>query len=510
MAIARTHSATLVGVTGHPVEVEADLSAGLPGLTFTGLPDTTVVEARDRVRAAIVNSGAPWPNRRITVALLPADVRKAGSIFDVALAVAVLAAAGTVPSAPLGSAAWIGELGLDGQVRAVRGVLPAVLALARAGITRIVVPAANAAEAALVPGLDVRAASHLCDIVAWLRGEGEAPPQAERGPEAPKGSVADLGDVLGQVVPRRALEVAAAGAHHVFLRGSPGSGKTMLAERLPGILPALDDDQALEVTGIHSVSGRLPAGGPLLRVPPFQAPHHTASVAALVGGGSGLARAGAISLAHRGVLFLDEAPEFAPMVLDALRQPLESGRVVLHRSGGAVTYPARFLLVLAANPCPCAAARDRDCSCPSLARRRYQHRLSGPLRDRVDISVTVDQVARADLMAGDARGESSDLVAARVVTARRAAAERWAGHGWATNAEAAGSVLRSRPWRPSRAALVDVEAAIDSGRLSARGYDRVLRLAWTVADLTGVTVPGPGEVGEALYYRLDSSVPVAA
>nr|MDQ6936921.1 YifB family Mg chelatase-like AAA ATPase [Actinomycetota bacterium] len=434
MAIARTHAATLVGVTGHAVEVEADLSAGLPGLTFTGLPDTTVVEARERVRAAVVNSGAAWPNRRITVALLPADVRKAGSIFDVALAVAILAAAATVPAAALADCAWVGELGLDGQVRPVRGVLPAVMALARAGITKLVVPAANAAEAALVPGLDIRAASHLREIIGWLRSEHGPPPRAERGAEHPALPGPDLGDVVGQGVPRRALEVAAAGGHHLFFRGAPGSGKTMLAERLPGILPPLDDEQALEVTAIHSVSGRLAPGAPLLRLPPLQAPHHTATVAALVGGGSGLARAGAISLAHRGVLFLDEAPEFAPTVLDALRQPLETGRVVLHRSGGAVIYPARFLLVMAANPCPCGVPRERDCSCPSMARRRYQQRLSGPLRDRIDIQVDVAPVARAELMATDPCAEASSAVAGRVAAARSAAAARWARFGWATNA----------------------------------------------------------------------------
>lgn len=393
MAIARTYAATLVGVAGHPVEVEADLSAGLPGLTFTGLPDTTVVEARERVRAAVVNSGADWPNRRITLALLPADVRKYGSRFDVALAVAILAAAGCVPAPPLTGCGWIGELGLDGRIRPVRGVLPAVMALARAGIRRIVVPLGNAAEAALVPDVDVRAAATLGELIAWLRGEGPSPDVAAASPDAAGVDAGtDLCDVVGQATARRALEVTAAGAHHLFLTGSPGAGKTMLAERLPSILPPLDDDAALEVTAVYSVAGQLPEQSPLLRRAPFQAPHHTASMAALVGGGAGVARPGSISLAHHGVLFLDEAPEFPPTTLDALRQPLESGSVTLHRSGGAVSYPARFLLVLAANPCPCAAARDRDCSCAAAARRRYQHRLSGPLRDRIDLHLDVHPV----------------------------------------------------------------------------------------------------------------------
>ena len=417
MAIARTYAATLIGVSGHPVEVEADLSAGLPGLTFTGLPDTTVVEARERVRAAVLNAGGDWPNRRITVALLPADLRKNGSRFDLALAVAILAAAGTLPAAPLTGIGWIGELGLDGRVRAVRGVLPAVMALARAGITRVVVPAANGAEAALVPDMEVRAVEQLRDVIAWLRGEQPPPGLVHFDPNrsvAPTGP--DLSDVVGQMAARRAVEVCAAGGHHLFMSGSPGAGKTMLAERLPSVLPELSDEQALEVTAVHSVAGALPDGAPLVRRAPFQAPHHTASMAALVGGGAGLARAGAISLAHRGVLFLDEAPEFAPTALDALRQPLESGRVVLHRSGGAVIYPARFLLVLAANPCACGAPRDRDCRCPSSVRRRYQQRISGPLRDRIDIRVDVQPVARADLMDSPA-GEDSATVGARPVGA---------------------------------------------------------------------------------------------
>jgi magnesium chelatase family protein len=509
MAVARTFAATLVGITGHPIEVEADLSDGLPGLTFTGLPDTTVVEARDRVRAALVNSGAKWPNRRITVALLPADVRKYGSAFDLALAVCVLAAAGELPAAPLVDSAWIGELGLDGRIRPVRGVLPAVMALARAGIRRVVVPTANAAEAALIPDIDVRSCDELREIIAWLRGQGPAPVAASASSEPPHATGPDLAEVVGQNTARRALEIAAAGAHHLFMTGPPGSGKTMLAERLPSILPRLNDAQALEVTAVHSVAGLLADGTPLLRTPPFQAPHHTASMAALVGGGSGLARAGAISLAHRGVLFLDEAPEFQPAVLDALRQPLESGHVVLHRSGGAVTYPARFLLILAANPCPCGAARDRDCVCAGPARRRYQHRLSGPLRDRIDLRVDVAPVARADLVDAADRSEASAAVAERVQDARSAATLRWVEHGWSTNADAIGATLRERRWRLPRPVMGDVEQALDRGWLSARGYDRVIRIAWTVADLAGHATPSQGDVREALQFRVGTATVAA-
>ncbi len=501
MAVARTFAATLVGVSGHPVEVEADLSNGLPGLTFTGLPDTTVVEARERVRAALQNAGVPWPNRRITVALLPADLRKLGSRFDLALAVAILAAAGSVPARGLAQVGWIGELGLDGRVRSVRGVLPAVMALAAAGISRAVVPAENAAEAALVPDVDVRGVDDLGQVIAWLRGDAPAPDRVLPTVVTVQPGGADLSDVVGQATARRALEVAAAGAHHLFLSGAPGAGKTMLAERLPGILPLLDDAEALEVTAVHSVAGALPDGAPLVRRPPFQAPHHTASMAALVGGGPGLARAGAISLAHRGVLFLDEAPEFQPTALDALRQPLESGRVVLHRSGGAVVYPARFQLVLAANPCACGAPRDIDCTCASAARRRYQHRLSGPLQDRIDIRVDVAPVPRADLLGTETVAEASAAVTARVAEARDRARARWGCTGWPTNALVPGRTLRSSRWRPPRQAARSVERALDLGLLSARGYIRVLRLAWTVADLAGHQVPDAGDVAEALFYR---------
>jgi magnesium chelatase family protein len=509
VAVARAVAATLLGVAGHLVEVEAHLSDGLPGIGFTGLPDTTVVEARERVRAALLNSGEKWPNRRITVALLPADLRKYGSQFDLALAVTILAAAGGVPPERVREWAWIGELGLDGRVRPVRGVLPAALALVRAGTKRIVVPAANGAEAALVPGAEVRVAHHLRDAIEWLRGSGPALDAAEPGGPESAPDAPDLADVVGQPIARRALEIAAAGGHHLFLSGPPGAGKTMLAERLPGILPRLTDAEALEVTSVHSVAGALPEGTPLVRVPPFEAPHHTATMAALVGGGSGIARAGAISLAHRGVLFLDEAAEFSPVVLDALRQPLESGWVVLRRSGGAVTYPARFLLVLAANPCSCGASRDRDCSCPPPVRRRYQHRLSGPLRDRIDLRIEVAPVPRADLVAPAGQIESSAMVAARVGQARAAATSRWHEHGWTTNAVAVGATLRHRRWRPDRGALADVERALDRGLLSARGYDRVLRIAWTIADLAGHPTPAAGDIAEALHLRVGTAAVAA-
>lgn len=505
MAVAATSTVSLLGVQGQLVRVEADLSAGLPGLSFTGLAGTAVIEARDRIRAAVINSGASWPARRITLALLPADVRKSGSQLDLAMAVAVLAAAGAVPADTLARTVWLAEVGLDGALRAVRGVLPAVIAARAAGCRQVVVAAANAAEAALLSGIPVYTATHLSQVIASLIDPEQPLPRARRADQQPAPSTGpDLADIAGQSAGRRAVEVAAAGGHHLFLRGVPGAGKTMLIERLPGLLPPLDDDAALEVTAIHSVAGRLSPAEGLVRQPPFQAPHHCATLASVVGGGSGLAGPGAISLAHRGVLFLDEAPQFDPRVLDALRQPLESGSVTVHRSAGAVTYPSRFLLALAANPCPCGKP-ERRCECPSTVRRRYGDRLSRPLLDRIDINVWVDPIARADLFddgLGTATAEASSAVAVRVATARAAAAQRWAALGWSTNGEALGPVLRRRPWRPPSAVLRPAERQLSAGRISARGFDKVLRLAWTLADLAGRSSPSAADVAEAVFLRL--------
>ncbi len=505
MGYARVLAASLSGVHGHVVEVEADVAAGLPGVLLSGLPDASLHEARDRVRAAIVNAGEAWPSRRITVNLLPASLPKHGAGFDLAVAAAVLCANGTVPAGALGGVVLLGELGLDGRVRPVRGVLPAVLGAVRAGLRRVVVPYANAREAALVPGVDVRAVDTLSRLTSFARGEAGllAPPEA--GTLPPPGG-ADLVDVAGQERGRRALEVAAAGGHHLALFGPPGAGKTMLAERLPSVLPVLDDDAALEVTAVHSIAGALPAESPLIRRPPFQAPHHSASAAALVGGGSGFPRPGALSLAHRGVLFLDEAPEFASGVLDALRQPIESGVVRLQRALAAAEYPARVQLVLAANPCPCASpSGDQACGCTSIARRRYLGRISGPLLDRVDVQVALPPVTAAQLLVETAAAEPSATVAARVATARRAAAERWAGHGWRVNADVPGTALRGLPWRLPRSATRLLTRHVELGALSARGYDRVLRIAWSLADLAGRDRPDAGDVGEAIELRTRSA-----
>jgi magnesium chelatase family protein len=502
MSYARVLCVGLVGMTGHVIEVEADLSPGLPAVVLTGLPDTALHEARDRVRAAVVNSGQAWPNRRITVNLLPAALPKQGSAFDLAIAAAMLAGAGELPAAALDGKVVLGELGLDGAVRSVRGVLPMVAAASAAGLRDVIVPLGNAREATVVPGMTVRAVDSLRRLVAFLRRDEpllEPPPLEPLPPPAGP----DLADVAGQELGRYGLEVAAAGGHHMALFGAPGAGKTMLAERLPSILPELDDAAALEVTALHSIAGVLPPDGRLVRRPPFQAPHHTASSAALVGGGSGLARPGALSLAHRGVLFLDEAAEIATATLQALRQPLETGRVVLARARGTAEYPARVQLVLAANPCPCASpAGDQHCTCPPPVRRRYLAKLSGPLLDRIDIRLTLAPLTAAQLTTSSVPATSSAVVAERVATARAAAARRWSSDGWRVNAEVPGPVLRRAPWRLPAVDTAVLRQSLDKGLLSARGFDRVLRLAWTIADLDGTDRPGRSEVSEAIQLRM--------
>lgn len=483
-----------------------------------------------------MNSGGEWPQKKLTVGLSPASVPKAGSGFDLAVACAVLGAAERIDPRVLADIVMIGELGLDGRVRPVRGILPAVLAAADAGYDQVVVPECAAAEASLVPGVSVLGIRSLRQLIAILTDEPvpeEEPDEQGRpdpllaGLRVPGTGAAtgmhsigaaqhdqdhDLADVVGQTSARTAVEVAAAGGHHLFLEGPPGAGKTMLAERLPAVLPRLSREESLEVTAVHSVAGLLPPGKPLIDVPPYCAPHHSATMQSLVGGGPGIARPGAVSLSHRGVLFLDEAPEFHSQVLDALRQPLEAGHVVIARSAGVVRFPARFLMVLAANPCPCGRFSQRDalCDCPPSAIRRYQSRLSGPLLDRVDLRVEVDPVSRAQLTEPGARGEATATVADRVGEARQRTAARLTGTPWRTNSEVPGRELRSR-FHAAAGAMDEAERNLERGVLTARGIDRVLRVAWTIADLVGHDRPDATDVALALQLRtgVPRGVPMA-
>lgn len=497
MALGRACSIAVSGIDGQVVEIEADIGQGLPTVHVVGLPDTAVSESRDRVRAAVTNSGEKWPDGRVIVALSPATLPKVGSVYDLAMAAAVLHAAGALPWERLRQTVLLGELALDGRVRSVRGVLPAVLAARTAGRTRVVVPETALSEAGLVTGIEVLGASSLRGVVAWLRGEGVLTEPDGSIRSEPTGC-GDLSEVVGQLEARWALEVAAAGGHHLLLTGPPGIGKTMLAQRLPGLLPELSSGEALEVTAIHSVAGTLVDRRPLITTPPFVAPHHSTSVSAMVGGGSGTPRPGAVSRAHRGVLFLDECPEVGAKVLEAMRTPLEEGEVRIARRDGVARFPARFQLVLAANPCPCAPARDVDCICPPLARRRYLGKLSGPLLDRIDIWVRMPPNRGPSF--GAAPAESSRAVRERVTAAREAAAARWADFGWRTNAEVSGSVLR-RHCSLSDAALAPIETALRLGRLSSRGADRAVRVAWTMCDLRGGSVPDERDIMSALNFR---------
>lgn len=497
MALGRAWSVAVSGIDGQVVEIEADIGGGLPGVKMVGLPDTALQESRDRVRAAVANSGARWPDSKVVLALSPATLPKVGSVYDAGLACAVLNAANVVPLDLLEKTILLGELALDGRLRPVRGVLPAVLAAKNHGWQKVVVPTAAMSEAALVEDIDVHGADNLADLVRWLQGDGPLDrPDGHRSPPRPVRS--DLSEVVGQHEARRALEVAAAGAHHLMLTGPPGVGKTMLAQRLPGILPELSEAHALEVTAIHSVAGALSADRPLVTEPPFVAPHHTATVSSLIGGGTGMAKPGAVSRAHRGILFLDEVAEMPTKTLEALRTPLEDGEVRVARRDGVARYPARFQLILAANPCPCAPPRDADCICAPAARRRYLGRLSGPLLDRVDLRVRLQTVSTSALM-GDA-GECTGDVRARVAAARASAAERWAAYGWSTNAEVPGPALRQK-FRLPPAALRPLERALRKGAVTARGADRALRVAWTICDLDGAVSPSEVHVATALGFR---------
>lgn len=511
MALAKALSISLFGLQGRLIEVEADISATLPGFQLVGLPDASLQEASARVRAAIVNTGLVWPNRKITVNLSPASVPKSGSGFDLAIAAAILAANGVIAGDRLSERVLLGELTLDGAIRGIRGVLPAVQAAKALGVNKFVVPASNLAEAQLVEGVEVAAVTSLADFAAQLGVEGElrtpgVPVESvEQSPVEPVRDVTCMSEVLGQDSVVRAAAIAAVGGHHMMLVGPPGAGKTMIAERLPGILPLTAVEAAIELAAVKSLLGLAPQTS---NEPPFLAPHHSISSTGLIGGGTNVPRPGLISQAHGGVLFLDEAPEFSPHALDSLREPLESGEIAIARTGGVARFPARFQLVMAANPCPCGhrGVSGKDCTCNSAAQRRYEGRLSGPLLDRIDIRLRVQPATKAAKKRSETElGRASSVqLRERIASARERTAARLAGTPWTLNSQVSGAYLR-RLNRENPKATQVLELALSRGSISMRGFDRCLRIAWSIADYEGLERLTASVVGEAMFLRGNES-----
>jgi magnesium chelatase family protein len=501
--LARIRSAAVLGIDAYPVDVEVDITNGLPSFSTVGLPQGAVKEGRERVGAALVNAGFSFPLRRITVNLAPADIRKNGSAFDLPIALGILVASGQLPEDRLRNQMVLGEVGLEGDLRPVRGALSMALAARAAHQTGVLLPHANVPEASVVEGVDVCGAHTLLEACAHLSGQLIPPTRADMATlmAVCNPDQADFSDVRSQAAAKRALEVAAAGSHNILLIGAPGAGKTMLARRIPSILPSMSLEEALETTKIHSVAGTLPSGQSLLTVRPFRAPHHTISDAGLIGGGSS-PRPGEVSLAHGGVLFLDELPEFRRNVLEVLRQPLEDGVVTLSRAAMSLTYPARFMLAAAMNPCPCGYSGDstHSCSCGPLAIERYRSRISGPLLDRIDIHLEVPAVAYGDIV-GEQSGETSAVIRARVEQARAVQRDRFRDQpGVHANAHMSTRDLR-RHCRLSQPVEAMLRQAVTRLGLSARAYHRVLKIARTIADLAGAGELGTAHVSEAIQYR---------
>jgi magnesium chelatase family protein len=500
MTLARTLAINLIGLKGEAIDIEVDVSNGLPSYSLLGLPDATLNESRDRIRAAILNSARTWPNRKVTVSLAPAWLPKSGSAFDLPIALSILAASSQLDPQKLETAFFIGELSLDGSIKPIRGVLPTLIAARELGIKRVIVPRENFQEAGLLKNLEIFSFSKLSEVLRFLElGERVENPTLLESLDIKSGL--DMSEVSGHEETKFALEIAATGGHNLLMIGSPGSGKTMLAERFTTILPPLGESESIEVAGIHSIAGTLNDRDLLSALPPFLAPHHATTIPALIGGGSTTIRPGACSLAHRGVLFIDEAPECASGILDALRQPLESGKVTITRSAVTATFPARFILLLAANPCPCGkfAGRGRACECSSLQIRRYLAKLSGPLLDRIDLRLKVEAPTRAELSSDSSL--TSAVMRERVTKARLISEARFASEPFKINSQIPPNLLRDR-FRPRKDALALLHTLLDSESITARGFHRAIRVAWSIADLSGVPTPGKEEVERALELRV--------